>query len=86
MSDSPLSSRPGDDGFQGFTMQIFDNCIEFMLFVIDEGTKQNTPLPSLEDIRTAALQFCEELTKDYIWQRDSFKLELKDHGGTDLFF
>jgi hypothetical protein len=82
--------RPGDEGFQGFQMQLPENCIEYMLFIINTQLDNKTLLSSLEEVRKAALRLTDDLTKDYIWQRDSFNLELKRengltylHGSTD---
>jgi hypothetical protein len=73
--------RPGDEGFQGFQMQLPENCIEYMLFVLDTRSDTTKPLSSLEEVRKAALQLADKVTKDYIWQRDSFNLELKREKG-----
>ncbi|KAJ9138553.1 SGT1-domain-containing protein [Coniochaeta hoffmannii] len=82
--------RPGDEGFNGFQMQLPENCIEYMLFIIDTNLDNRKLLSSLEEIRKAALRLADDLTKDYIWQRESFNLELKRenglaylHGSTD---
>lgn len=88
-ADNP-ELRPGDEGFQGFQMQLPENCIEYMLFVIDTLHDNRKLLSSLEEIRKAALRLADDLTRDYIWQRESFNLELKRengltylHGSTD---
>lgn len=82
--------RPGDAGFQGFQMQLPENCIEYMLFAIDTIQDNRKLLSTLEEIRKAALRLADDLTRDYIWQRESFNLELRRenglaylHGSTD---
>ncbi|OIW26834.1 SGT1-domain-containing protein [Coniochaeta ligniaria NRRL 30616] len=79
-ADNP-ELRPGDEGFQGFQMQLPENCIEYMLFILDAQVDNKKVLSSLEEVRKAALRLADDLTKDYIWQRDSFNLELKHEKG-----
>ncbi|KAK3375983.1 SGT1 protein-domain-containing protein [Lasiosphaeria ovina] len=74
--------RPGDEGFDGFRMSLPENCVEYMIFVVKGNDNTDFPeAPSLETIRKAAVKKLDELAKDYIWQRDVFKLETKTHNG-----
>jgi hypothetical protein len=77
--DTAAEPRPGDEDFDGFRMRLPEDCVEYMLFVI--GDKTNSGLPSLESVRKAADQKLEELAKDYIWQREPFRLETKIQKG-----
>ncbi|KAJ4421497.1 hypothetical protein N0V85_000144 [Neurospora sp. IMI 360204] len=80
--ESTNEPRPGDDTFNGFQMSLPENCVEYMLFVInDQPEAQRTTLSSLETIRKVALQRLDELTKDYIWQREPLKLETRIDNG-----
>ncbi|KAB5518748.1 SGT1 protein-domain-containing protein [Coniochaeta sp. 2T2.1] len=89
-TDTPAPElRPGDAGFQGFQMQLPENCIEYMLFILDNplsSTLANKPLPTLEEVRKAATRLAENLTKDYIWQRDPFALEVKREKNDGLIY
>lgn len=86
MEESTNEPRPGDDAFKGFQMSLPENCVEYMLFVIDDQLEaQRTTLSSLETIRKVALQRLGELTKDYIWQREPLKLETKIENGMSYF-
>jgi hypothetical protein len=81
--DTAAEPRPGDEDFDGFRMRLPEDCVEYMLFVI--GEKTDNILPSLEAVRKAADQKLDELAKDYIWQREPFKLETKvQKGAFDL--
>ncbi|KAK4246341.1 SGT1 protein-domain-containing protein [Corynascus novoguineensis] len=80
--ETPADPRPGDEEFDGFRMQLPEDCVEYMLFVIGEKTDNN--LPSLEAVRKAADKKLDELAKDYIWQRDPFKLETRTQKGLGL--
>ncbi len=62
-------------------MQLPENCVEYMLFIIDSDIEPRRLLASLEALRQAAVEMCEGLTKDYIWQRHGFNLEVKTQTG-----
>ncbi|KAK3322111.1 SGT1 protein-domain-containing protein [Apodospora peruviana] len=83
--------RPGDEGFGGFRMRLPENCVEYMLFIIESGEAESCRLQTLEAVRKAATKTADELTQDYIWQREAFALETKVenglvylHGATDF--
>lgn len=77
--DIAAEPRPGDEDFDGFRVRLPEDCVEYMLFVI--GNKTDSALPSLEAIRRAADKKLDEIAKDYIWQKDPFKLETKTQKG-----
>ncbi|KAJ9134758.1 SGT1-domain-containing protein [Pleurostoma richardsiae] len=52
-----------------------------MLFIIDGQLDSRKLLSSLECVRKAAMHLADQLTKDYIWQRDCFSLETKSEKG-----
>ncbi|KAK4228163.1 protein ecdysoneless [Podospora fimiseda] len=82
--DTASELRPGDEGFDGFRMSLPEDCVEYMLFII--GDKTDTSLPSLEAVRKAADKKLDELAKDYIWQREPFRLETKIQKGSGLSY
>ncbi|KAH6982798.1 SGT1 protein-domain-containing protein [Ilyonectria sp. MPI-CAGE-AT-0026] len=65
----------------GFERQLPDNCVEYLLFVLDSQLDARKQLSQIESIRKSALQLASSLTKDYIWQKDEFNLELKTEQG-----
>lgn len=65
-------------------MRLAEDCVEYMLFVIRDKT--DSQFPSLETVKKAADQKLEELAKDYIWQREPFKLETKLQKGAFVLF
>ncbi|KLU84573.1 hypothetical protein MAPG_03613 [Magnaporthiopsis poae ATCC 64411] len=58
-----------------------ENCVEYMVFLIDSQLDARQVLSRLETVKKSALQLAAGLTKDYIWQRDSFGLEVKSRSG-----
>ena len=73
------------EGFDGFPKRLPDDCVEYIIYVIDEKLK--TPAATrnrLNEILKATNDFKKKWLKDYIWQRDSFELELHPQGGTQI--
>ncbi|KAH7154831.1 SGT1 protein-domain-containing protein [Dactylonectria estremocensis] len=64
-----------------FQRQLPDNCVEYLLFVPDSQVDTRKQLAQIESIRKSAIQLASSLTKDYIWQKDEFNLELKNERG-----
>lgn len=56
----------GDEGFDGFCMRLFEDCVEYMLFII--GEKLDNDFFSLEVVKRVVDKKLMELVKDYIWQ------------------
>lgn len=77
LGEGQSSSAPSD----GFERQLSENCVEYFLFLLDEETDARKTLLQLEALRRAAVQLAQTLTKDYIWQRDGFQLELETEQG-----
>ncbi|KAI1751124.1 SGT1-domain-containing protein [Xylaria castorea] len=82
-------NQASQDGTEAFPRSLPDNCVEYMLFVL-EALEPRTLLTELENVRKTAMQLCNTTAKDYIWQRDSFQLQIKReagliylHGSTD---
>ncbi|KAK4464228.1 protein ecdysoneless [Cladorrhinum samala] len=84
MSTAP-ELRPGDEGFDGFRMRLPEDCVEYMLFILGNKTDNNNT-PSLESVRKAAEKKLDELAKDYIWQREPFRLETRIQKGSGVSY
>ena len=68
--------------FQGFPRHLPDDCVEYTLLIIDSKIKsQKERLSRLEAVRKESMRLTDTLLKEYIWQRDSFKLEVKNDDG-----
>ena len=69
-------------GFEGFPKILPEDCVEYSLFIIDSRLKsQKELLGKLEEVRKESLKLVESLLNEYIWQRESFKLELESGKG-----
>lgn len=83
-SDAHEKVESPDDRFQGFERILPENSVEYMLFIIEADLQPKKIVSHLESVRKAAVQLSNQLTKDYIWQRDGFGLEIKNEGGIQL--
>ncbi|KAI0875338.1 SGT1-domain-containing protein [Hypoxylon argillaceum] len=69
------------DGVDPFPRSLPDNCVEYILFLLDGALEPRSLLTELENVRKAAMQLCVTVAKDYIWQRDCFQLQIKRENG-----
>lgn len=76
-----IDAKSGDNRFTEYARVLPENCVEYMLFVLEPDLQHGNTASSLEAVRKAAVQLANQLTKDYIWQRDSFNLETKRDQG-----
>ncbi|KAK7700455.1 hypothetical protein SLS57_012096 [Botryosphaeria dothidea] len=73
------------EGFDGFPKRLPDDTVEYIIYVIDAKLSSDSQVRErLRTVETAANLLCKKLLKDYIWQRESFKLELRREDGTWL--
>lgn len=69
-------------GSKGFERNISENCMEYMLFLLDDShSSTSVNLRSIEAIKREAIQRSQSLTENYIWQRDEFNLSLVNEAG-----
>ncbi len=66
------------EGFDGFPKRLPDDCVEYIIYIIDNKQSQDSfaTRNRLNQIAKASQQSTKELLKDYIWQRDAFELKL----------
>lgn len=65
------------EGFDGFPKRLPDDCVEYVIYVIDEKLKDIAATRTrLNQILKAASDLAKNHTKGYIWQRDAFELRL----------
>lgn len=77
----PKPAEPEAGGFKGFERSLPENCVEYMLFIIDAKLQPQQVFSRLDTVRKAALQLSSRLTSDYIWQRDAFSVEITTDKG-----
>lgn len=80
--EQPSKDAPGEDASRHFERTLPENCVEYMVFILGEDLEPRQIFSSLETVRKASVQLSNQLTKDYIWQRESFGLEIKSADGS----
>ncbi|KAI1773715.1 SGT1-domain-containing protein [Hypoxylon cercidicola] len=75
--DSEDRIELSDSGFTGFPRKLPENCVEYLLFILDHQLEARSLLSDLENVRKTATHLCDSIAKGYIWQRDSFQLRLE---------
>lgn len=64
------------EGFDGFPKKLPEDVVEYMIFVIDSKLSDIQTRERLQAFQRALNTLEKKFLKEYIWQRDSFKLEL----------
>lgn len=65
------------EGLEGFPKRLPEDCVEYIIHVVDENLTTTALLRSrLTEILKAANDSGKKLFKDYIWQRDQFALKI----------
>lgn len=76
------TSKEADQG--GPINQLPDNCVEYLLFVLDPQLEARRQLSQIEAVRKSAIDLATSLTGNYIWQKDEFNLTLKNEQGKGM--
>ncbi|KAK7530016.1 SGT1 family protein Sgt1 [Phyllosticta citricarpa] len=70
------------EGFDGFPKILPDDTVEYAVFIIDSKfSTDNQIRERLRSVESAADALSKKLLKDYIWQRESFDLQLRREDG-----
>ncbi|KAL2356000.1 SGT1 protein-domain-containing protein [Cryomyces antarcticus] len=79
-----MDGPPQDDfkwfgeGFNGFPKRLPEDCVEYVVYIVDSELNSETQVRSrLKEFQNAAIALSKRLLKDYIWQRESFALEVQ---------
>ncbi|KAL8846360.1 MAG: hypothetical protein Q9221_008539 [Calogaya cf. arnoldii] len=72
------------EGFEGFPKILPDDCVQYTLYLIDANLSHFEIRAQLRKVQAAANLLCKGLLKDFIWQRDDFRLEIKQQDGLSL--
>jgi hypothetical protein len=70
------------EGFDGFPKHLPEDCVEYMIYVIDSKLSDYQKRERLQNIQRVANDLEKKLLKEYIWQRETFKLSLIYEDGT----
>ncbi|QDS71281.1 hypothetical protein FKW77_001087 [Venturia effusa] len=73
-----------DSGFEPFLKSLPDDTIEYVIYILDSNLTDAQIRSRLNVLLQAAHAMIKKYLKDYIWQREEFKLALKREDGTWL--
>ncbi|KAL1602604.1 hypothetical protein SLS60_006020 [Paraconiothyrium brasiliense] len=69
------------EGFDGFPKRLPEDVVEYMVFIIDSKLSEIQNRERLQAFQRALTALEKKFLKEYIWQRDSIKLELVREDG-----
>lgn len=69
------------EGFDGFPKRLPEDCVEYFIYVINSKLSDSEIRSQLRQIQASASSLTKKLLKGYIWQRQSFKLEIVHEDG-----
>ena len=69
------------EGFDGFPRRIPEDCVDYSLFVINAELGPTETQSRLNAVQTAATELTQQLTQDYVWQREPFNLHAASENG-----
>ena len=68
------------EGFDGFPKRLPDDCVEYIIYVIEQKERQQKTVAArrtrLNQVLKASNELKKKYLKDYIWQREAFELRL----------
>lgn len=69
------------EGFDGFPKRLPDDCVEYAVYIINSSPAESSGRARLRQVQQAANVLTKGLLKDFIWQRQSFNLEIVQENG-----
>lgn len=74
-----------EEGFDGFPKSLPDDCIEYTIYLLDSTLTDLERREKLRQVQSAGTELTNRLLKDFIWQREGFRLSLeREDGGSFL--
>ena len=69
------------EGFDGFPKSLPEDCVEYTIYILDSALTDLERREKLREVQSAAIKLTYQLLKDFIWQRETFKLSLDREDG-----
>ena len=69
------------EGFHGFPKILPEDCVEYTIYILDSKLTHLETRQQLRQVQSAVLKLTNELLKDFIWQREGFKISLEREDG-----
>ncbi len=81
MANEPANHGAAEAETQKFERQLSENSMEYMIFSLDDALEGIKYLNNLESISKEATRLMGSVAKNYIWQRDEFRLSVVNEQG-----
>ena len=81
MDDSRDDFKWFGEGFDGFPKSLPEDCIEYTIYILDSALTDLERREKLRQVQNAGIKLTNQLLRDFIWQRESFKLSLEREDG-----
>ncbi len=65
------------EGFDGFPKSLPEDCVEYTIYILDSSLTDLERREKLRQVQSAGMKLTNQLLKDFIWQRETFKLSLQ---------
>lgn len=69
------------EGFDGFPKSLPEDCVQYTLYILDSHLTDLVRREKLRQVQGAVIKLTNKLLKDFIWQRECFKLSLEREEG-----
>ena len=69
------------EGFDGFPRKLPEDCVEYTVHILDTKLTEAATRQRLRDVLAAVTASTKKLLKEYIWQNESFNIQLAREDG-----
>ena len=69
------------EGFDGFPKSLPEDCVEYTIYLVDSKLTDLERREQLRPVQSAATKLTNKLLKDFIWQRENFRISLQREEG-----
>lgn len=84
MQSNAIRAESFNERFEGFSRELPDDCVEYTISIIDSTLDTQGLRKKLRRVQLSAKSYTKKLLEGYIWQRDSFHLDLLQEKGSCL--
>ena len=84
MDVNGIKTESFNERLEGFSRGLPDDCVEYTIYVIDSALDAQRLREKLRRVQLSAKSYTKKLLEGYIWQRDSFQLDLSQEKGRCL--
>ena len=72
------------EGFDGFPKSLPEDCVEYTIYLLDSAFTDLERREKLRQVQSAGIKLTNQVLKDFIWQREPFRLSLEREDGSSF--